>query len=53
MHIGAAICIATALACYLFSWTPGAWGLGLVGMVFELAAWTQVAARQRQQNQNE
>jgi hypothetical protein len=42
MHIGAVICFAIAFACYLFSYTPGTWGLGIVGMGFGLAAWIQM-----------
>ena len=43
-HLGALVCFGLALVCYFVSWAPGAWGVGIVGALFEVAAWVQVFA---------
>ena len=44
LHIGALVCFCFALLFYFLSWAPGMWGIAIVGVVFELAAWAQVFA---------
>jgi membrane associated rhomboid family serine protease len=46
-HIGALICFAVALLLYFVSWLPGAWALGILGFLFEVAAWAQVLGTAR------
>lgn len=42
LHAGAIVCFSIALAFYFAAWFPGAIGLGVLGMVFEVVAWVFV-----------
>ena len=44
MHAGAIICFVLAIGFYLLAWVPGAYGLGFIGVLLEIAAWLQVSA---------
>lgn len=39
MHIGAAICFLLAFFFYSFAWSNVAYGLAIIGVLFEIAAW--------------
>jgi len=47
MHIGALVCFLLATVFYLSASLPGAIGLGILGVVFELAAWVLVLKSER------
>jgi len=46
MHVGAVICFVLAFLFYMASWAPGAYGLGAVGLCFEVVAWLLHAVAQ-------
>jgi len=41
-HALAIACFAVAFAFYFAAWKPGAYGLGALGMLFELGAWASL-----------
>ncbi len=47
-HAGALICFGIAFLFYFLSWRPGAIGLAVFGLVFEIAAWGQVVSASRE-----
>jgi asparagine N-glycosylation enzyme membrane subunit Stt3 len=42
LHAGAFVCFALATLFYLAAWLPGAIGLGVIGVFFEIGAWVFV-----------
>jgi hypothetical protein len=42
LHAGAIVCFALAMLFYLAAWLPGAIGLALIGVFFEIGAWVFV-----------
>jgi asparagine N-glycosylation enzyme membrane subunit Stt3 len=45
MHAGALTCFAIAILFYIASWSPGALGLAVFGVFFEVVAWVQILDR--------
>ena len=52
-HALAIACFAVAFVFYFAAWKPGAYGLGALGMLFELGAWISLLSRRDASNGEE
>ena len=44
-HLTSLACFGIAMGCYLLTWIPGLLTFGLVGILFEIAAWVKLLSR--------
>ena len=44
-HLTSLACFGIAMGCYLLTWIPGLLVFGVVGILFEIAAWVKLFSR--------